>query len=137
MVANARRLMLMPVVPGILRPALSTTVAAVTAIARMRALGRARSIKVKKLDSFDIYGSDQIETFRADKSADTYAVRNSAVLTWMYFGCEIVRRNRAVFAATDGDRIIGYLAMKLVGNSFFLLECRCKEASPEIARALI
>ncbi|HEY5505197.1 MAG TPA: hypothetical protein VIK28_08560, partial [Sedimentisphaerales bacterium] len=137
MVANARRLMLMPVVPGILRPALSTTVAAVTAIARMRALGRARSIKVKKLDSFDIYGSGQIETFRADKSADTYAVRNSAVLTWMYFGCEIVRRNRAVFAATDGDRIIGYLAMKLVGNSFFLLECRCKEANPEIARALI
>jgi hypothetical protein len=137
-VANARRLMSMqPIVPGILRPALGTTVAAVTAIARKKVLGRARSIKVKKLDSFDISGSGQIETFRADNSADTYAVRNSTVLTWMYFGCETVRRTRAVFAATDGDRIIGYLAMKLVGSSYFLLECRCKDASPEIACALI
>jgi hypothetical protein len=92
---------------------------------------------VNKLDSFDIPGSDQTETFRADNGADTYAVRNSAVLTWMYFGCEIVRGNRAVFAATDGNRIIGYLAMKLVGDSFFLLECRCKNADPEIARTLI
>ena len=137
MIASARRLALRPIVPGILTPALSTTIAAVTAIARMYALSRARSIKVKKLDSFDIAGSSQIETFRADNNADTYAVRNSRILTWMYFGCEIVRRNRAVFAATDGDRIIGYLAMKLVGNSFSLLECRCKDASPEIARALI
>jgi len=95
MVANARRLTLAPIVPGILRPAFSTATAAVTAIARMHALSRARSIKVKKLDSFEISGSGQIESFRADANADTYAVRNSDVLTWMYFGCEIVRRNRA------------------------------------------
>ena len=55
----------------------------------------------------------------------------------MYFGCDYVRENRAVFAAFDGGSIVGYLAVKRIMNSFYLLECRCENADPEIARVLI
>ena len=47
------------------------------------------------------------------------------------------RRERCL-VARSGARLVGYLAMKQwAGHSYYLLECRCREADPEIARELI
>ena len=110
---------------------------AAIALAKMSSPALSRALTARKIPSFDVPGSERIETFRAEQSPTTYAVRNRETLDWMYFGCDYVRENRAVFAAFDGGSIVGYLAVKRIMNSFYLLECRCENADPEIARVLI
>ena len=71
-------------------------------------------------------------------SATTYAYRDVPTLNWLYFGTPTVKQTRAVLVARSGGRLVGYLAMKQwAGHSYYLLECRCREADPEIARELI
>ena len=61
-----------------------------------------------------------------------------STLNWLYFGTQFVKQTRAVLVARSGARLVGYLAMKQwAGHSYYLLECRCREADPEIARELI
>ena len=110
---------------------------AAIALAKMSSPALSRALTARKIPSFDVPGSERIETFRAEQSPTTYAVRDRETLDWMYFGCDYVRENRAVFAAFDGGSIVGYLAVKRIMNSFYLLECRCENADPEIARVLI
>ncbi len=120
-----------------LEPALGGLGRAVIALAKMSSPALSRALTARKILSFDVPGSERIETFRAEQSPTTYAVRDRETLDWMYFGCDYVRENRAVFAAFDGGSIVGYLAVKRIMNSFYLLECRCENADPEIARVLI
>jgi len=121
----------------VLGPALGGLGRAVIALAKMSSPPLSRALTARTILSFDVPGSDRIETFRAEQSPTTYAVRDRETLDWMYFGCDYVRENRAVFAAFDGGSIVGYLAVKRIMNSFYLLECRCENADPEIARVLI
>jgi hypothetical protein len=121
----------------VLGPALGGLGRAVIALAKMSSPPLSRTLTARKILSFDVPGSERIETFRAEQSPTTYAVRDRETLDWMYFGCDYVRENRAVFAAFDGGSIVGYLAVKRIMNSFYLLECRCENADPEIARVLI
>ena len=121
----------------VLGPALGGLGRAVIALAKMSSPTLSRALTARQILSFDVPGSERIETFRADQSPTTYAVRDRETLDWMHFGCDYVRENRAVFAAFDGGSIVGYLAVKRIVNSFYLLECRCENADPEIARVLI
>jgi hypothetical protein len=121
----------------VLGPTLGGLGRAVIALAKASSPAHSRALTARKILSFDVPGSERIETFRAEESSTTYAVRDRETLDWMYFGCDYVRENRAVFAAFDGGSIVGYLAVKRIMNSFYLLECRCENADPEIARVLI
>ncbi|MGA9823312.1 MAG: hypothetical protein WBQ53_00520 [Methylocystis sp.] len=120
-----------------LGPTLGGLGRAVIALAKMSSPVLSRALTARKISSFDVPGAARIESFRAEQSPTTYAVRDREALDWMYFGCDYVRENRAVFAAFDGGSIVGYLAVKRIMNSFYLLECRCENADPEIARVLI
>lgn len=133
-IADARRLIQDRArCPSLLRSVLTMA----GGLARPRSSDACKAITVRRVESFDIAGAGRIESFRAGKPTATHALRTAAVLDWLYFGCDYVRRSRAAFAATDGGGLLGYLAIKCVGNSFTLLECRCRDGDPEIARALI
>lgn len=95
-----------------------------------------RSISVERVDRFETVDSDSIGHCRASKLS-TYAIRDTKTLNWLYFGSDLVRRSRAAFVARSGKHLIGFLGMKRTGHSFYLLECRCRDASPEIARELL
>lgn len=121
----------------VLGPTLGGLGRAVIALAKISSPPLSRALTARKISSFDVPGAARIETFRAEQSPTTYAVRDHEALDWMYFGCDYVRENRAVFAAFDGGSIVGYLAVKRIANSFYLLECRCENADPDVARVLI
>jgi hypothetical protein len=133
-IANARRLIEDRArCPAPLRAGLAMA----GSLLRPVASARSRAIVVRRVERFDLAGAQRIDMFRAGRVAATYAHRTADILDWLYFGCAHVRQTRAVFAASDSSGLIGYLAMKGVGHSYTLLECRCRDADPEIARALI
>ena len=113
-----------------LEPALGGLGGAVIALAKMSSPALSRALTARKILSFDVPGSERIETFRAEQSPTTYAVRDRETLDWMYFGCDYVRENRAVFAAFDGGSIVGYLAVKRIMNSFYLLGMPVRKRGP-------
>lgn len=111
---------------------LTLWLAAATATSR-----RLRSIAVAKVDGFAPADGDALSTCRAS-NASTYAWRDLETLNWLYFGSDYLKRSRIVLVARSGTVPIGYLAMKRWNDhSFYLLECRCRDADPEIARELV
>jgi hypothetical protein len=69
--------------------------------------------------------------------AVTYPRRDVRIANWLFFGSSHMRRTRIILAARRAGSLFGYLAMKSVGRSCLLLECRCRNADPKIARALM
>jgi GNAT superfamily N-acetyltransferase len=98
---------------------------------------RSKSLSIELIDGFSERDIDGIDACRAS-NAKTYARRDVDTLNWLYFGTQNLKRTRAVFVARSGARLVGYLAMKQWGgHSYYLLECRCRDADSEIARELI
>jgi hypothetical protein len=95
------------------------------------------SIKVRRIDSFDVPGSSELEQFTANVGAQTYAIRDRNILNWLYFGCDHVRATRVVLAAFDGERIVGYIGMKWILQTLYVVECRCRDSDVDIARSLL
>ena len=98
---------------------------------------RSKALSVELVNRFSELDADGINECKAS-NAPTYAWRDADTLNWLYFGTQFVKQTRAVLVARSGARLVGYLAMKQwAGHSYYLLECRCRDADPEIARELI
>ncbi len=98
---------------------------------------RSKAVSVELVNRFSELDADGINECKAS-NAPTYAWRDADTLNWLYFGTHFVEQTRAVLVARSGVRLVGYLAMKQwAGDSYYLLECRCRDADPEIARELI
>jgi hypothetical protein len=98
---------------------------------------RSKALAIELTDGFSEFDADSLGRCKAS-NATTYAYRDVTTLNWLYFGTPNVRRTRTVLAARSGPRLVGYLAMKQwPGCPYYLLECRCRDADPEIARELI
>lgn len=108
---------------------------ALDALARLSR--RSKALSIELADRFSEFDADSINACKAS-NAPSYAWRDADTLNWLYFGTQFVKQTRAVLVARSGARLVGYLAMKQVaGHSYYLLECRCREADPDIARELI
>jgi GNAT superfamily N-acetyltransferase len=102
-----------------------------------RVSGRSKSLSVEVIDGFSKFDADCVNDCKASH-ATAYACRDVDTLNWLYFATPGVKRSRVVFVARSAGRLVGYLAMKeWGGHSYYLLECRCRDADPDIARALI
>jgi hypothetical protein len=98
---------------------------------------RSKVLSVERIDGFSEFDAHSLDVCKAS-NATTYAHRDVSTLNWLYFGTENVKQTRAVLVARSGPTLVGYLAMKRwAGHSYYLLECRCRDADPEIARELI
>jgi hypothetical protein len=98
---------------------------------------RSKALSVERVDGFSEFDAHSLDVCSAS-NATTYAYRDVPTLNWLYFGTENVKRTRAVLVARSGPQLVGYLAMKQwAGHSYYLLECRCRDADPEIAQELI
>jgi GNAT superfamily N-acetyltransferase len=97
---------------------------------------RPRSISVERVERFETKDATAIEKCRAS-DASTFAVRDISILNWLYFGSNYVRKTRVMFAARSGSRLVGYFAMKRTEDTFYMLECRCLDSNPEIAKELL
>jgi len=98
---------------------------------------RSKSLSVTKIDGFSERDADDIAICRAS-NASTYSYRDVGTLNWLYFGSSYLSRTRTVLVARSGAQLVGYLAMKpWPPHSHYLLECRCHNSDPEIARELI
>lgn len=98
---------------------------------------RPKTLSVERVDGFSAFDADSLDACRASH-ATTYAYRDVPTLNWLYFGTPNVKQTRAVLVARSGNRLVGYLAMKQwAGNSYYLLECRCRDADQEIAAELL
>jgi len=98
---------------------------------------RSKALSIELVDRVSDCDTDSINECKAS-NAPTYAWRDADTVNWLYFGTQFVKQTRAVLVARLGARLVGYLAMKQwAGHSYCLLECRCREADPEIARELI
>jgi GNAT superfamily N-acetyltransferase len=104
--------------------------------ARAEAARPSKSLSVVRAERFVEADADDIENFRASR-ASTYSWRDVRTLNWLYFGTRYLERTRTVLVARSGSRLVGYLAMRQWhGDTYFLLECRCRDADPDIAREL-
>ena len=98
---------------------------------------RSTSLTIELIDGFNARDGGSVEACRASDAA-TFARRDVATLNWLYFDTQYVRRTRTVLVARSGAEIAGYLVIKRWGrHSYQLLECRCREADPTIARQLL
>ena len=97
---------------------------------------RSRLIAVAKIENLTPSDGDALSACRASH-ASTYAWRDFETLNWLYFGSDYLKRSRVVLIARSGPMPVGYLAMKRWNDSYYLLECRCRDADPDIARELI
>jgi len=71
------------------------------------------------------------------QNSTLYAVRDARILNWLYFSTPLVRAARVVLSARAGNTLLGYLALKRDRNRLQMLECRCRNADPEIASNLL
>lgn len=90
---------------------------------------------IHKIERFEARHDDSLAACRASTSP-IYAVRDAETLNWLYFGPHI-HDKRAVFAAKDGEKIIGYAGVKLVEHFGVLLECRTRDLDPDVAHDLL
>ncbi len=97
---------------------------------------RSRSLTVAKIDNVAPADCEALSACRASP-ASTYAQRDFETLNWLYFGSEYLKRSRVVLVARSGTAPVGYLAMKQWRDSYYLLESRCRDADPDIARELL
>jgi GNAT superfamily N-acetyltransferase len=97
---------------------------------------RSRSLAVARIDNLTRADGDALSACRASH-ASTYAWRDFETLNWLYFGSDYLKRSRVVLIARSGTAPVGYLAMKRWNDSYYLLECRCRDADPGIAQELI
>jgi hypothetical protein len=103
---------------------------------------RPKSLTVAHIESFTEADAEDLANCRASE-ASIYAWKDVATLNWLHFGSQYLKSTRIVVAARAGAKLVGYLAMKrrrhsqYPGHSYSLLECRCKDADPGIARQLI
>ena len=121
-------------VPNVLGHAAGRCLTIFLGLPQMR---RSTSLDVAMTDAFADSDAQNIESCTAS-TATTYARRDIRILNWLYFGTRHLKQTRAVFVARSGSRLVGYLAMKhWHGHSYYLLECRCQDADPAIARELM
>jgi hypothetical protein len=122
--------------PAVIAPLLLRS--ARLSVRAVRSIDRFSSnIKVRRIDSFDVPGSAELEQLTATIGAETYAIRNRNILNWMYFGCDHVRATRIVLAAFDGEKVVGYIGMKWIRQTLYVVECRCRHSDVDIARSLL
>jgi GNAT superfamily N-acetyltransferase len=89
-----------------------------------------------QVSAFEASDEADLEKCRASNEG-TFALRDVRTLNWLYFGTEFLRATRMVLVARSWHRLIGYAAFKTSGHNLELLECRCEDADPGIARALL
>jgi len=95
-----------------------------------------RSLAISLSEGFNEAEDDDIAKCVAQNAA-IYAFRSARVLNWLYFSTPFVRANRVVLTARSCNKLVGYLALKCERKRLRLLECRCRDADPEIARQLM
>jgi hypothetical protein len=103
----------------------------------LAAIRRSKSLSVTQVDQFSESDGEAIETCKASNSS-TYSYRDVRTLNWLYFWSQYLKRTRIVLVAQSRCQVVGYLSMKKVPlNTYYVLECRCRDADPNIARELI
>ena len=96
-----------------------------------------RGLSVEVASIFQPKDDDAIVTLRAS-DATIFQWRDVKTLNWLYFGTSYVSQTRVVLVARSGGALMGYLAMKCWGlGAYYLLECRTRDADPEIAQVLM
>lgn len=115
----------------------------------LRSLGGVGTLAVKRLAAVHRteVGCEQVLAFEeSDEPAlekcrasdeTTFARRDVRTLNWLFFATELLRETRIVLAARSSRQLVGYAALKPSGCGLELLECRCRDSDPDIARALL
>jgi hypothetical protein len=94
-------------------------------------------LSVEVATIFQPKDDDAIVNLKAS-DATIFQWRDVKTLNWLYFGTSYVSQTRVVLVARSGGALVGYLAMKSWGSgAYYLLECRTRDADPEIAQALV
>ena len=115
----------------------------------LRSLGGVGTLAAKRLAAVHRtkVACEQVLTFEpSDEPAlercrvsdeSTFARRDVRTLNWLFFATERLRRTRIVLAAKSSRQLVGYTVLKPSGCGLELLECRCRDSDPDIARALL
>lgn len=106
---------------------------------QLQTLGKpaSKALRVEPVTTFLGAEFSPVADFVGFQGARTYSYRDEQSLEWMAFGSEYLRESRVALAAYSGDLVVGYLLMKKVGKTYFLIETRCRDADPDIAHTLI
>jgi len=85
---------------------------------------------------FERRDSDQLAECRASQ-ASTYPFRDATTLNWLYFYSSELSQKRFILVARRLGAITGFAAFKIYSPSTIsLLECRCIDADPRVAKEL-
>ena len=100
-------------------------------------LRRSRGLQIEEVRQFEAKDTEALARCCAS-NCNTYAWRDPEILNWILTGESYLRRTRVAFVARSSGRLVGYLLMKMRRDhpSFYLLECRCRDADVDIAREL-
>lgn len=98
---------------------------------------RSRGLHIDEVGHFESEDAGALARCRAS-NCDTYAWRDPEILNWLLAGESYLGRTRVALVARSSGQLVGYLLMKRrTGHrSFYLLECRCRDADVDIAREL-
>jgi hypothetical protein len=93
-------------------------------------------VACEQISTFEAGDDRALEKCRASNET-TFARRDVRTLNWLFAATELMRETRIVLAARSSRQLLGYAALKPSGCGLELLECRCRDSDPEIARALL
>jgi hypothetical protein len=105
------------------------------AVKRLAAVHRTE-VACEQVLAFEESDEPALEKCRASDET-TFARRDVRTLNWLFFATELLRETRIVLAARSSRQLVGYAAVKPSGCGLELLECRCRDSDPDIARALL
>lgn len=99
---------------------------------------RRRGLRVEGVSQFESRDADALAQCRAS-DCDTYAFRDTEILNWLLSAESYRGPTRVALVARSGKQLVGYLLMKKREGypSYYLLECRCRDADPDIAKELL
>lgn len=97
-----------------------------------------RSFRVEAVSQFESEDADALALCRAS-NRDTYAFRDPETLNWLLAAEAYRGLTRVALVARSGNQLVGYLLMKKREGhpSYYLLECRCRDADVDIAKELL
>jgi len=101
----------------------------------LRAIHRIK-VSCEPISTFDASDDPALEKCRASNET-TFARRDVRTLNWLFSATDLMRQTRIVLAARSSRQLLGYAALKPSGSGLELLECRCRDSDPDIARALL
>src|SRR5262249_39247693 len=101
-------------------------------------LRRRRGLRVEVGSHFRSNDAEALAQCRAS-DCNTYAFRAPGILNWLLSAEAHRGPTRVALVARSGNKLVGYLLMKKREGhpSYYLLECRCRDAEVDIARELL